>query len=85
MSTNVMTTPSIRLSTVRYGRTRTSNHRPPAAGTWRELINTDDGVYWGSGVVNGPRASEPVPWQGEVQSLTLTLPPLATVMLVRED
>jgi len=57
----------------------------PAAGNWRELINTDDTAYWGSGVVNGPRASEPVPWQGQAQSLTLRLPPLATVMLVRED
>jgi 1,4-alpha-glucan branching enzyme len=57
----------------------------PAAGAWRELINTDDTVYWGSGVVNGPRATEPVPWQGQEHSLTLRLPPLATVMLVRED
>lgn len=57
----------------------------PVAGTWHELINTDSVVYWGSGVGNPPRASEPLPWQGQAQSLTLTLPPLATLMLVCRD
>ena len=56
----------------------------PAAGRWRELINTDDAVYGGSGVTNPPAESEPVPWQGVAQSLTLRLPPLAVVMLVCE-
>jgi 1,4-alpha-glucan branching enzyme len=55
----------------------------PQAGTWAELINTDADVYGGSNVVNGPLTSEPVPWQGQPQSVQLTLPPLATVMLVR--
>lgn len=55
----------------------------PQAGTWAELINTDADVYGGSNVVNGPLASEPVPWQGQAQSVQLTLPPLATLMLVR--
>jgi 1,4-alpha-glucan branching enzyme len=55
----------------------------PQAGSWAELINTDADVYGGSNVVNGPLTSEPVPWQGQPQSVQLTLPPLATVMLVR--
>ena len=41
----------------------------PQAGTWTELINTDADVYGGSNVVNGPLASEPVPWQGQAQSV----------------
>ncbi|ENO84504.1 1,4-alpha-glucan branching protein GlgB [Thauera linaloolentis] len=57
----------------------------PQAGTWHELINTDAAVYWGSGVGNPPRASEALPWQGQPHSLTLTLPPLACLMLVRRD
>ena len=54
----------------------------PFAGTWRELINTDAAIYGGSGVVNPPRASEAVAWQGRAQSVTLSLPPLAVVMMV---
>jgi 1,4-alpha-glucan branching enzyme len=57
----------------------------PQAGTWVELINTDAAGYGGSDVVNGPLASEAVPWQGQAQSVLLTLPPLATLMLVRRD
>jgi len=57
----------------------------PAAGTWHELINTDDAVYGGSGVTNGPLHSDALPWQGEAQSIVLRLPPLGVAMLVRED
>jgi 1,4-alpha-glucan branching enzyme len=55
----------------------------PSAGGWRELINTDDAAYGGSGVTNGVVHSTAVPWQGEAQSLVLRLPPLAVLMLVR--
>jgi len=57
----------------------------PAAGTWRELLNTDDPVYGGSGVTNGTLPSAALPWQGEAQSLTLRLPPLGVAMFVRVD
>ena len=57
----------------------------PSAGTWRELINTDDAMYGGSGVTNGALQGEAVPWQGEAQSLVLRLPPLGVLMLVRAD
>ena len=54
----------------------------PQAGAWRELINTDQAVYGGSGVGNGVLESEALPWQDQAQSIVMTLPPLATVMLV---
>jgi 1,4-alpha-glucan branching enzyme len=58
----------------------------PAAGVWRERLNTDSEHYGGSnvGCPFGVAASEPVPWQGQVQSVVLELPPLATVYLERE-
>ncbi|MGO4395960.1 1,4-alpha-glucan branching protein GlgB [Variovorax sp. M-6] len=56
----------------------------PAAGSYREIINTDNHVYGGSGVGNGVIASEPVPWHGQAQSAGMSMPPLATVMWVLE-
>jgi 1,4-alpha-glucan branching enzyme len=54
----------------------------PAAGQYREIINTDNHVYGGSGVGNGEIGSEPVAWQGQEQSLVISVPPLGTVMWV---
>ena len=45
----------------------------PADGTYRELINTDNPVYGGSGVGNGPIASEPVPWHGRARSMVISV------------
>jgi 1,4-alpha-glucan branching enzyme len=56
----------------------------PLEGAWREIINTDASIYGGSGVGNGVLESEPVSWHGQSQSVVLTLPPLATLMLVCE-
>ena len=56
----------------------------PAAGRYHELINTDAEVYGGSGVSNGPLHSEAVPARGREVSITLTVPPLATVFPVCE-
>ncbi len=54
----------------------------PVAGAYRVLLDTDDAAYGGSGVGNaGPLHSEPVPVVGREHSLSLTLPPLATVFL----
>ena len=55
----------------------------PAAGTWREKLNTDSEFYGGSNVGTpfGSAASQAVPWNGREQSILLTLPPLATVVL----
>ena len=54
----------------------------PAAGYWRELANSDARDYGGSGLGNmGGVLSQPVGAHGRPQSLTLTLPPLATLIL----
>jgi len=54
----------------------------PAAGRWRERLNSDAEIYGGSGVGNlGAVDSVPIPAHGRYQSLTLTLPPLAALFL----
>jgi 1,4-alpha-glucan branching enzyme len=53
----------------------------PFAGLWREVINSDDRRYGGSGVMTGEVRATSDPWQGRPASLSLTLPPLATVVL----
>ncbi len=56
----------------------------PAAGRYRELINSDQDVYRGSGVGNGGElASIDESCHGLAYSLDLTLPPLSTLMLKR--
>jgi 1,4-alpha-glucan branching enzyme len=51
----------------------------PVDGSWREILNTDDQRYWGSGVGNGAVTTEDVPWQNHEQSAVVTLPPLGVV------
>ncbi|MFD4246148.1 1,4-alpha-glucan branching enzyme [Streptomyces sp. NPDC058525] len=53
---------------------------PEEVPLWREVLNTDQEQYGGSGVRHlQPVRPEPVPAQGRPASLRLTLPPLATV------
>jgi 1,4-alpha-glucan branching enzyme len=54
------------------------------AATWREALNTDSRHYGGSDLGNGDRAlvAEPIAAHGCARSLSLTLPPLATVILL---
>ena len=53
----------------------------PRAGWWRELLNSDAGIYGGSGIGNmGGAQAAPLAAHGRPFSLTLTLPPLAIVM-----
>jgi 1,4-alpha-glucan branching enzyme len=42
----------------------------PAAGAWREILNTDAEPFGGSGVLNGPMEAEPTGWHGRPFSLT---------------
>ena len=57
----------------------------PRAGRWIERINTDAAEYGGSGLGNGGAVmTEPVPAHGHAQSVLLTIPPLATLMLLPE-
>jgi 1,4-alpha-glucan branching enzyme len=52
----------------------------PAAGRWREILNTDAGVYGGSGMGNlGMIEAEEVASHGRPYSALITVPPLATV------
>jgi 1,4-alpha-glucan branching enzyme len=56
----------------------------PAGGWWAERINTDGAEYGGSGVGNGGGASaEAVPAHGRDYSVSLTLPPLGTLIFTR--
>jgi 1,4-alpha-glucan branching enzyme len=54
----------------------------PASGFYREILNSDAGLYGGSNVGNaGGVHSEPVPAHGHAQSLSLTIPPLGGLIL----
>jgi 1,4-alpha-glucan branching enzyme len=55
----------------------------PRAGRYRELLNSDARDYGGSGMGNGGSIStDGMPWHGMPCSLTLTLPPLAALILL---
>ena len=54
----------------------------PEVGSYREIINTDNTVYGGSGVGNGVVRSSDTTWHGRAQSIAIDVPPLATVMWV---
>jgi 1,4-alpha-glucan branching enzyme len=54
----------------------------PQKGFWREVLNTDAQIYGGSGQGNmGGVNSTPIPMHGRPQSINLTLPPLAALVL----
>ena len=54
----------------------------PKPGYYQEILNSDSEHYWGSNMGNdGGQQTEDIPAHGHAQSLTLTLPPLATLML----
>ena len=53
----------------------------PQPGQYHEIFNSDSASYWGSNVSNnGGQASDQEPMHGHSQSLSLVLPPLATIM-----
>ncbi|AUX71231.1 1,4-alpha-glucan branching enzyme [Erwinia pyrifoliae] len=55
------------------------------AGRWREVLNTDSGHYHGSNMGNlGAVSTDDWGSHNRSHSLSLTLPPLATLWLVRE-
>jgi 1,4-alpha-glucan branching enzyme len=53
-------------------------------GRYVEILNTDATAYGGSGLGNGDVHTEPVGAHGRPCSLSLSLPPLATIMLTLE-
>jgi len=57
----------------------------PKQGYYKEIFNSDSDNYWGSNMGNqGGQATESIPMHGYPQSLSLILPPLATIMLKLE-
>jgi len=58
----------------------------PSGGYWREVLNGDAPIYGGSGVGNyGGVEAAPVASHGRPFSLTMTLPPLAVLLLKPQD
>jgi 1,4-alpha-glucan branching enzyme len=58
----------------------------PEPGRYLERINSDAGIYGGSGVGNlGAVAAEPIPRHGYEQSISLVLPPLTTLIFTFES
>jgi len=56
----------------------------PATGNYREQLNTDDFLYGGSGITNSELLkSSQINAHGRPDSVTLSLPPLATLVLER--
>lgn len=57
----------------------------PWGGFWKEILNSDATVYWGSGQGNlGGVEAEPIPCLGRSHSLNLTLPPLGILFFKPE-
>ncbi|MCW5624969.1 MAG: 1,4-alpha-glucan branching enzyme, partial [Burkholderiales bacterium] len=55
----------------------------PQGGRWREALNTDSEWYGGSNLGNGAGLlATNEPWMGFANSVTLSLPPLAAVLLM---
>jgi 1,4-alpha-glucan branching enzyme len=58
----------------------------PEPGRYRELLNSDAECYGGGNLGNGNGLeAEPVSWMGYSHSLVVTLPPLAGIILKREN
>ncbi len=54
----------------------------PAPGHYMEILNSDSAYYGGSNIGNlGGLDAEPIEWHADRQSIGLTLPPLAVVIL----
>jgi 1,4-alpha-glucan branching enzyme len=53
----------------------------PKAGTYKEIFNSDSSYYDGSNTGNDVVISEAKEWMGQQNSVTLTLPPLAGIIL----
>jgi 1,4-alpha-glucan branching enzyme len=54
----------------------------PSRGFYKEIFNSDAGIYGGSNVGNqGGQYSEPTPAHGQENSVSVILPPLSVIML----
>jgi 1,4-alpha-glucan branching enzyme len=57
----------------------------PLKGRWRQILNSDAGVYGGANYGNADGVTETIAAHGRDQSIVLDLPPLSTMMFVCED
>lgn len=56
----------------------------PAEGNWKEIFNSDNQQFWGSGITNSKvLQSEGVSWHGKDNSINITLSPLAASVFKR--
>ncbi|GHE23260.1 1,4-alpha-glucan branching protein GlgB [Sphingobacterium griseoflavum] len=55
----------------------------PSAGDWETICNSDDRMFYGSGVAQGQVSSEAIFWMNKENSIALQLPPLAGLVLKR--
>ncbi len=63
------------------GATRSYRIGLPRAGRWREVINSNSQYYAGNGLGNeGGRETEPIPCDGQPQSISVNLAPFTTVV-----
>jgi 1,4-alpha-glucan branching enzyme len=52
-------------------------------GKYELLLNTDDKKYWGSGYLTKKNfKTDPINWNDKEQSISLSLPPLATIFVI---
>jgi 1,4-alpha-glucan branching enzyme len=57
----------------------------PRDGTYHEILNSDSEFYGGSNIGNGQGLiADPIPWMNQSHSLTITLPPLAAIVIERD-
>ena len=57
----------------------------PRDGTYHEILNSDSEFYGGSNLGNGQGLiADPIPWMNQSHSLTITLPPLAAIVIERD-
>jgi 1,4-alpha-glucan branching enzyme len=53
----------------------------PAAGSWKEIFNSDAKKLWGSGIINYDAVkSDAERWHGKANSINITIPPLGAVV-----
>jgi 1,4-alpha-glucan branching enzyme len=53
----------------------------PHEGVYQEIFNSDSHYYDGSNLGNGHVVTQPQPWMNQQHSITVTLPPLAGIVL----
>lgn len=57
----------------------------PYGGTWKEVLNSDDTRFGGSGILNGDLTAEAKPSHGKEHSITFQLPPLCVMVFEGEN